>query len=405
MNSTPISNRLHIGIFGKRNAGKSSFLNALTNQQLSIVSEIPGTTTDPVGKSKEITGLGPVYFYDTAGLDDEGDLGKKRIEKTNLIIDKVNIAIIVSTYSTFDDYERNLILKLKSKKIKFIIVLNKLDIEKQNQNVTNFLVNNKILHLEVSCLNNRNIDLSLKEIIKLGSTTFVEKDSIIGDIVKQGDIIFLVVPIDLGAPKGRLILPQVQVIRDIIDNEAAAFIVKERELQYYLSGKSILPNLVICDSQVVLKVVGDVPDTISLTTFSIIFSRLKGDLVEFVKSVVVIDELQNNDKVLILEACTHHAMPDDIGRVKIPRWLKQYTGKNIIFDVNAGPYVNKDLSDYKLVISCGGCMINRQEMMSRISHCSFHNVPVTNYGIAISYVHGVLKRALSPFPETLTFLK
>ncbi len=405
MNETPVANRLHIGIFGKRNAGKSSFLNALTSQELSIVSEIPGTTTDPVSKTMEIRGLGPVVFYDTAGIDDTSELGEKRINKTKQILNKINLAIIITTFSSFDQYEKELMEQLKNEKKQYVVVINKIDVEPRNQDTVQFLNNEKIPFIEVSCKEKRNIDEAKKMVVKIGSLIFIERDTIIGDLIKQGDIVVLVVPIDLGAPKGRLILPQVQVIRDILDNDAISMVVKERELEYMLRETKIAPNLVICDSQVVLKVVGDLSPAIKMTTFSILFSRLKGDLAFFVKSVKKIDELQDNDKVLILEACTHHALEDDIARVKIPRWVRQYTGKDIRFEYNAGPYVNKDMRDYKLAISCGGCMINRQEMFHRMEQSKDIGIPMTNYGVVISYVQGVLKRALSPFPFEFSLLE
>ena len=244
------------------------------------------------------------------------------------------------------------------------------------------------------------MDEARQILIKAGSKLSAENSTIIGDLIKTGDFVVLVVPIDLGAPKGRLILPQVQVLRDCLDNDAVPMIVKDRELQFALNNLSTRPALVICDSQVVLKTAGDVPVDIKLSTFSILFSRLKGDLTEFVKGVKAIDSLKDGDKVLMLEACTHHSQADDIGRVKIPRWIRQYTGKDITFEVNAGPSINKDVKEYKLAIACGGCMINRQEMLARITDCRNLGIPITNYGVAISYVQGVLKRVIAPFPET-----
>ncbi|MDD5065838.1 MAG: [FeFe] hydrogenase H-cluster maturation GTPase HydF [bacterium] len=405
MNETPVANRLHIGIFGKRNTGKSSFLNRITNQDISIVSEVPGTTTDPVNKTMEIRGLGPVVLFDTAGLDDSGPLGEMRMEKTRQVLNRINLAVLVTAYSIFDDREKELINQFKSKKLKFLLVFNKMDLEKKKDELVEYLKKEDITFLDTSCTLNSNIDRAREEIVRIGADIMVEKDTIIGDLIQQGDTIILVVPIDLGAPKGRLILPQVQVIRDIIDNDAVALVIKERELDYVLKQIKIMPRLVICDSQVVLKVTADLPVSIKMTTFSILFSRLRGDLAYFVRNARLIDSLQDNDKVLILEACTHHDLQDDIGRVKIPRWIRQYTGRNIIFNVNAGPFLNKDLSVYKLVITCGGCMINRQEMQNRIKQAQALSVPMTNYGVAISYVQGVLKRALSPFPFELSMLE
>jgi [FeFe] hydrogenase H-cluster maturation GTPase HydF len=400
MNETPIANRLHIGIFGRRNAGKSSFINALTGQDLAIVDKSPGTTTDPVGKAMEVAGLGPVYIYDTAGIDDEGELGDKRVAKTREIIRHINLAVIITTYLGYNSYDDDLIKELKSKVKEVVVFFNKIDVEAKDEQKENALKERGVIFFSLSCTLGKNIDEAREILIKIGSKISVENKSIIGDLISPGDFVVLVVPIDLGAPKGRLILPQVQVIRDCLDNDAVPMVVKDRELQFALQNLSTKPGLVICDSQVVLKTAGDVPVDIKLSTFSILFSRLKGDLAEFVRGVKAIDRLQDGDKVLMLEACSHHSQADDIGRVKIPRWIRQYTGKNIEFEVNAGPYLSRDVNQYKLAIACGGCMINKQEMMARISDCRTLGIPITNYGVAISYVQGVLKRVIAPFPET-----
>ncbi|HPA15163.1 MAG TPA: [FeFe] hydrogenase H-cluster maturation GTPase HydF [Desulfobacterales bacterium] len=404
MKETPIANRLQIGIFGKRNVGKSSFINAITGQNIAIVSDVAGTTTDPVGKTMEIKGIGPVYLYDTAGLDDIGDLGKKRVERTKEIIKKINLAVIISTFSDFDETDEALIHDLVARGKNVIVFFNKSDLQRPDEEKPPILEKYGIRHLSISCLSGKNIEEAKKLIVDIGSKIFVEKETIIGDIINHGDLVLMVVPIDLGAPKGRLILPQVQIIRDILDNDAIAVTAKEREIEYVMENLRKKPDLVICDSQVVLKVSGDIPPDVKFTTFSILFSRHKGELTEFVRGVKQIDRLEDNDKVLIMEACTHHPVADDIGRVKIPRWVKQYTGKNIIFETNAGPMVQKDITRYDLLISCGGCMINRQEMLSRIDEAKKCKVPITNYGVAISYVHGVLKRALSPFPYERSLL-
>ena len=405
MNTTPVGNRLHIGIFGKRNVGKSSLINALTGQSTAIVSDVAGTTTDPVGKAMEISGIGPVYMYDTAGLDDTGELGILRVERTRQIIRKINLAVLVTTGDDFDAEDEALIRELLGQGRAVVAVFNKCDQMQPDTAKTEKVAALGVPYAAISCRTGDNIDAAKKLIIEAGSTLFVERETIIGDLIGHGDIVLLIVPIDLGAPKGRLILPQVQVIRDILDNDAVAVTAKEREIEYALRGLNRKPALVICDSQVVLKVSGDIPDDVKFTTFSILFSRQKGDLAEFVRGVRRIDSLHDGDKVLILEACTHHPMPDDIGRVKLPRWIRSYTGKNIVFETNAGPLVDKDISQYALVISCGGCMINRQEMLARISDAQCRNVPITNYGIAISFVHGVLRRALSPFPYEQSLLE
>ena len=400
MNETPIANRLAIGIFGRRNAGKSSFINALTGQNLAIVDKSPGTTTDPVGKAMEVAGLGPVYIYDTAGIDDEGELGAKRVSKSREIIRHINLAVIITTYQGYNSFDDELIKELKNTGKEVVVFFNKIDVEAKDEQKENALKEKGIICFSLSCTTGKNMDEARQILVKAGSKLSAENSTIIGDLIKTGDFVVLVVPIDLGAPKGRLILPQVQVLRDCLDNDAVPMIVKDRELQFALKNLSTKPALVICDSQVVLKTAGDVPTDIKLSTFSILFSRLKGDLTEFVKGVKAIDSLKDGDKVLMLEACTHHSQADDIGRVKIPRWIRQYTGKDIIFEVNAGPSISKDVKEYKLAIACGGCMINRQEMLARITDCRNLGIPITNYGVAISYVQGVLKRVIAPFPET-----
>lgn len=397
MNQTPVANRLQIGIFGRRNAGKSSLINALTGQNTAIVDTTPGTTTDPVGKAMEIAGIGPVFIYDTAGIDDEGDLGLKRVARTKEVIHKINLAIVVTAFSTFDKLELDLIDELKKTIDAVIIIFNKIDIDARDEEKENTIKQKGISFISLSCTTGKNIEELRKLLVQTGSKIHVENSTIIGDLIKQGDVVMLVVPIDLGAPKGRLILPQVQVTRDILDNDAVAVTVKERELVHALAELKKPPSLVICDSQVILKVSGDVPDSIPLTTFSILFSRLKGDFKEFVNGTRHIDKLKDGDRVLIMEACTHHAQSDDIGRVKIPRWIRQYTGKNLEFDTVAGPYMDKDLSKYSLIISCGACMINRKEMLSRIDSSKNVSVPITNYGMAISYTQGVFERVVKPF--------
>jgi [FeFe] hydrogenase H-cluster maturation GTPase HydF len=365
---------------------------------------VAGTTTDPVGKAMEIHGIGPVYIYDTAGLDDTGDLGDMRVDRTKAIMGKINLAVVVSTFADFDEADKALVNELKVRGAKTLLVFNKIDLFPVDTKKASEMDEAKEPFAAVCCLTGENIGQARERIVEIAKTLEAERSTIVGDIINHGDMVLLVVPIDLGAPKGRLILPQVQVIRDILDNDAAAIVVKEREIEYVLSGLTTPPGLVICDSQVVLKVAGDLPPSTKLTTFSILFSRLKGDLAKFVQGVKAIDTLKDGDKVLICEACTHHPLPDDIGRVKIPRWVKLYTGKDIAFDVHAGSILDRDISDYRLIIQCGGCMINRKEMLSRIQEAHEMAVPITNYGVAISYVHGVLKKALSPFPYEQSLL-
>lgn len=398
MNTTPVANRLHIGIFGKRNVGKSSFINALTGQNVSIVSPVAGTTTDPVGKAMEIHGIGPVYIYDTAGLDDAGDLGAMRVMRSKAVMGKVNLAVVVTTAADCDAADIALVRELQGRGVKTILVLNKIDLTPLDAKLNAELTQAAIPFVAVSCLTGEQIATLRERMIGLAQTITAEPATILGDIVGRDALVLLVVPIDLGAPRGRLILPQVQVIRDILDNNAAAIVVKEDALTAVLRTLKTPPRLMVCDSQVVRTVADELPEGSLLTTFSILFSRLKGDLAQFVQGVRAIDTLQDGDKVLICEACTHHPSPDDIGRVKIPRWVKRYTGKDITFDVHAGPILDRDLAGYKLIIHCGGCMINRAEMLGRIRTAEDKQIPITNYGVAISYVHGVLRQALAPFP-------
>ena len=404
MHTTPVSNRLHIGIFGKRNVGKSSLINALTGQSIAIVSDYPGTTTDPVGKAMEISGIGPVYLYDTAGIDDTGELGQMRVSRAKQIMRKINLALVVTTVDDFDTTVTNIATDLRSRGIEVIVLFNKSDVARPEGDLIAYFSKRNIPCITVSCTTGEGIEDAKKIIVQRGSSITGQQGTIIGDLIKFGDIVLLIVPIDLGAPKGRLILPQVQVIRDILDNNAIAVTTKEHEIGTVLENLSTPPALVICDSQVVMKVAAQLPPKIPLTTFSILFSRVKGDLAEFTRGVRHIERLQDGDKVLIMEACTHHPMPDDIGRVKLPRWIRNHTGRDIFFEVNAGPFLEKDISCYQLIITCGGCMINRQEMLARIAAAREANVPITNYGIAISYVHGVLERVLSVFPCEMKLL-
>ncbi len=397
MKRTPRGFRLRISIFGRRNVGKSSLINALTGQPLAIVSATPGTTTDPVSKAMELLPFGPVTITDTAGLDDVGELGKLRIERTKKVLEKTDLAVLVVEGDKWDHWEEELIREFEKYEIPFVVAINKADLG-FDQTIVENLKQKGLDVVVVSSLKGTGIK-ELKELLaKKAKTIQPGPPTIIGDLIKAGDFVLLVVPIDLGAPKGRLILPQVQVIRDALDHDATAIVVKERELLATLRELGKKPALVITDSQVVLKVVGDVPKDIPMTTFSILFARLKGDLEEFVRGVKTIDRLQDGDRVLIAEACTHHPLPDDIGRVKIPRWIRQYTGKDIKFDVAAGINFPDNVEDYKLIVHCGGCTITRREMLVRMRKAKELGIPITNYGVTISYVHGVLERALSPFP-------
>ena len=391
------SMRLHIGIFGKTNVGKSSFLNRITNQDVSIVSEIAGTTTDVVEKSMELLPIGPVTFLDTAGVDDFSDLGQERIEKTLKIFNRTDVAVIICDYNGIDSFEKDLIEKFNELKIPFIIVVNKTDIQRVNDETLKEL-NSICPHILItSTKTDDNLIHRFKEIlIRLLPEDFVNSPKIAGDLVPEKSTVVLVTPIDKQAPKGRLILPQVQTIRDLLDSNCITIVVKESELQDTLDNLKTPPSLVITDSQAFKTVDAIVPKDIPLTSFSILFARLKGDLSEFEKGAKAIENLKDGDKVLILESCTHHAIEDDIGKVKIPNLLKQKTGKELIIEHYSG-HDFPEISQYSLIIHCGACMTNRREILSRILISSQKQVPITNYGITISYCLGILDRALNIF--------
>jgi len=387
------SMRLHIGIFGKTNAGKSSLLNRITNQDISIVSEIPGTTTDVVEKSMELLPIGPVTFLDTAGINDSTALGAERIQKTLKIVNRTDVGVIVCDYNGIDDYEKALIEKFEELKIPFMILVNKIDISPLKMDLGSLCKN----VLETSVKTDEKLVFRFKEeLIKLLPDDFVNSPKIAGDLVPEKSTVILVIPVDKEAPKGRIILPQVQVLRDLLDSNCICLALKETELKQALDSLKTPPSLVITDSQAFREVAGIVPEDIPLTSFSILFARLKGDLEAFVNGAGAIDNLKDGDKVLILESCTHHAIDDDIGRVKIPKLLKMKTGKNLVID-NISGHDFPDISKYSLVIHCGACMTNRREVLSRILIAGQKSVPITNYGIAISYCLGILPRALKPF--------
>jgi len=389
--------RKYISIVGRRNVGKSSFMNALTGQEISIVSDVPGTTTDPVYKSMELYPLGPVTLIDTPGLDDFGELGEKRVKKALKAFYKSDAGILV-----VDDfpgeYEKRINEIFKELEIPFIIVVNKADILGENAQTVaqEYEKAFGVKTFVVSALNKEgfeNIGKTLNEIIPSD-----EELPFIPEFVDAGDIVVLVVPIDLGAPKGRLIMPQVHAIREILDREAIAVVAKERELRYTIEKLSETPRLVITDSQAVMKVVSDIPEDVPLTTFSILEANYRGDIRYFVESVYKIEELQDGDKVIIMEGCTHRPLTEDIGRVKIPRWLVNHTGANLNFKIWAGVDLPEyeEVADAKLVIHCGGCVNTRKQMMRRVRMFKRLGIPMTNYGIVISYMHGVLERALAP---------
>lgn len=391
------SMRLHIGIFGKTNVGKSSLLNRITNQDVSIVSNIAGTTTDVVEKTMELLPIGPVNFLDTAGINDSTALSSERIEKTMKIINRTDVAVVVCDYNGIDDYERNLIEKFNELKIPFMIFINKTDEKYPSDSIIEDLKNYTEHILLSSVKTDDLIVFKIKELlVKLLPEDFVNSPKIVGDLIPQGSTVILVIPIDKEAPKGRIILPQVQTLRDLLDNNCVSVVVKESELKSAIDNLKIAPSLVVTDSQAFKNVSEIVPENITLTSFSILFARLKGDLNAFSQGAKSIEKLQDGDSVLILESCTHHAIEDDIGRVKIPNLLRKKTGKNLIIDNIAG-HDFPDISKYKLIIHCGACMTNRREVLSRILLASENNVPITNYGICISYCLGILPRALKIF--------
>jgi [FeFe] hydrogenase H-cluster maturation GTPase HydF len=393
--------RLHIGIFGRRNVGKSSLLNAITKQDVSIVSDVAGTTTDPVEKPMELLPLGPVLFIDTAGIDDDSVLGEKRVKKTTNCFDRTELGLLVTADGIFDKYEEEVLTELRKRKIPVIIVFNKIDQKSPDEIIINrFRLEQQHL-VNTSVTNNTGIDILKQTIIDNAPDSFVNTPAILGDLVAPGEMAILVVPIDKEAPKGRLILPQVQSIRDLLDNDSFCMVVKERELKGALERLKTPPKLVVTDSQAFLKVAADTPKEIPMTSFSILFSRFKGDLLTQINGTLAIDKLKPGDKVLVAEACAHHPIGEDIGRVKIPRWLTQYVGGKLEFTTVQGHDFPPNLEEYKLVIHCGACMHNRREMLSRLLHCSEKGVPVTNYGLAIAYSLGIFERALSPFPAAL----
>lgn len=391
------SMRLHIGIFGKTNVGKSSLLNRITNQDVSIVSNIAGTTTDVVEKTMELLPIGPVNFLDTAGINDSTALSSERIEKTMKIINRTDVAIVVCDYNGIDEYERNLIEKFNELKIPFMIFINKTDEKYPSDSIIENL-KNYTKHILLSSVKTDDlIVFKIKELlVKLLPEDFVNSPKIVGDLIPQGSTVILVIPIDKEAPKGRIILPQVQTLRDLLDNNCVSIVVKDSELKSAIDNLKSAPSLVVTDSQAFKNVSEIVPENIPLTSFSILFARLKGDLNAFSQGAKAIEKLQDGDRVLILESCTHHAIEDDIGRVKIPNLLRKKTDKNLIIDNIAG-HDFPDISKYKLIIHCGACMTNRREVLSRILLASENNVPITNYGICISYCLGILPRALKIF--------
>lgn len=391
------SMRLHIGVFGRTNVGKSSLLNKITNQEVSIVSDIAGTTTDVVEKSMELLPVGPVAFLDTAGLDDETELSVQRIEKTMKVVNRIDVAVVVCDFNGIGKFENDLIEKFKELKIPYLIVVNKCDLAPKSFHIDLKPELSNIIYTSVK--KDEKIVFKFKEaLVNLLPEDFVNSPKIVGDLVPAKSTVILVIPIDKEAPKGRIILPQVQTLRDLLDNNCLSYVVKESELKDALDNLKTPPALVVTDSQAFKKVSEIVPENVSLTSFSILFARLKGDLDEFVNGARAIENLKDGDMVLILESCTHHAIEDDIGRVKIPNLLRKKTGKNLVIHNYAG-HDFPDIKDYKLIIHCGACMTNRREVLSRVLIANQNNVPITNYGVVISYCLGILPRAIKIFTE------
>lgn len=407
LNNTPSADRIHIGIFGKRNAGKSSLINAITGQDLAIVSDVAGTTTDPVLKAMELLPLGPVVMIDTPGLDDEGDLGQLRIRKSYQILNKTDIAVLVTDATIgITDEDLAILKRIREKEIPYVVVRNKIDALDANETIS------KVFHspslpegwltdknyISVSSQTGQNI-YELKELIakQVPSENITLK--IVGDLLSPNDLVVLVVPIDSAAPKGRLILPQQQTIRDILEAGAISVVTRENELKHTLSSLAQKPRMVITDSQAFKEVSKDTPEDILLTSFSILFARYKGNLQSNVEGARTLEHLKDGDKILISEGCTHHRQCEDIGTVKLPRWIENYTGKKLEFSFTSGTEFPLDLSDYALIVHCGGCTLNEREMKYRLKCAKDQNIPMTNYGIAIAYMNGILERSLMPFPD------
>ena len=398
MNQTPASERVHISFFGKRNAGKSSVINAVTGQNLAIVSSVKGTTTDPVYKTMELLPLGPVMVIDTPGIDDEGELGALRVRKSYQVLNKTDIAVlIVDSTAGKGPQEEALIQKFQAKGIPYLIVYNKIDLLPDTPEKV--CPEDNVIY--VSAASGTNI-YELKEKIASLKPEDTHKYPLIADLIDPMDLVILVVPIDKAAPKGRLILPQQQTIRDILERGALSLVVRDTELKATLDkfrAQGISPRLVVTDSQAFARVSRDTPEDITLTSFSILFSRYKGELEAQLQGVSALSSIKDGDSILIAEGCTHHRQCDDIGTYKIPKWIREYTGKNPVFEFTSGTEFPDDVTSYKMVVHCGGCMLNEREMKYRISCCQDQNVPVTNYGILIARITGILKRSLGPFPE------
>lgn len=401
MNQTPAAERIHIGFFGRRNAGKSSVMNAVTGQNLAVVSNVKGTTTDPVYKAMELLPLGPVMMIDTPGIDDKGELGELRVRKSHQILNKTDLAVlVVDGTQGMKEEDHNMVELFEKKKIPYVVVFNKADLVKEQQ-IQEYESQKNVLW--VSTFDNTGIK-ELKEYLSAMLSTDEEKNLLEG-LIEARDMVVLVTPIDKAAPKGRLILPQQQTIRALLDNGCTSIVVRETELEEALKTLGKKPKLVITDSQAFKKVSNIVPEEILLTSFSILFARYKGDLRQAVEGVRVLDQIQDGDKILISEGCTHHRQCGDIGTVKLPLWIRQYIKKEPVFSFTSGTEFPEELSNYRLVVHCGGCMLNEREMRYRQACAKDQKIPMTNYGILIAFIHGILKRSLEPFPDIKAILE
>jgi len=398
--TAPKGMRLHIGLFGRRNVGKSTLLNAVTRQDVSIVSDAAGTTTDPVEKPMEMLPIGPVLFIDTAGIDDVGALGAMRVQRTRQVFDRTDVGVLVVA-EEWGDFEEGILTELRSREVPAIVVFNKGDLCEPKPAVVTMLDRLGVPIVRAVALRGEGVLLLREALIGAAPEEFVNAPAIVGDLVPPGELVVLVVPIDLEAPKGRLILPQVQSIRDLLDHDAYCMVVKERELRHALARLNRPPALVVTDSQAFLKVAADTPNDVPLTSFSILFARYKGDLAEFARGTAAIERLAPGDRILVAEACSHHPIGEDIGRVKIPRWLTQHVGGRLQCEHVQGHDFPDDLDGYKLVVHCGACVHNRREVLSRIMRCRRAGVPITNYGLTIACSLGIIERALGPFPAAL----
>ncbi|MCL0034441.1 [FeFe] hydrogenase H-cluster maturation GTPase HydF [Dehalococcoidia bacterium] len=405
MEKTPKSLRLQIGLFGRTNVGKSSLLNIIAGQDVAIISSVPGTTTDVVEKTMELLPLGPVVFLDTAGLDDKSVLAESRFKKTHKIFDRSDVVLLVVEPDIWTEYEDYIVEEAKKRATPFVIIINKVDLKSPSTSFTEEILGKTERVFLCSSIDYQNRDRYVnslkKHLVEVVPQDFLTPPPLIGDLLPPGGLAVLIVPIDYEAPKGRIILPQVQTIRDALDNNAATLVVKETEYRHILDKLKNPPDIVVCDSQVVARMVADTPDGVKCTTFSILFSRYKGDLIETARGVAATRKLVSGERILIAEACSHHAIEDDIGRVKIPRWLREYVGGDVAIDVFAGRDYPDNLSEYRLVIHCGACMLTRKEMLLRIHRARQEGVAITNYGVCISFLQGVLERVLSPFPAAL----